>query len=215
MRRMDLLPVAYVERRRERRNIGLVFLAGAVVVLLLVGWFLLLTTQVNQAQDDLAAVQATNRQLEAEIAELQRFAELEAEVQAKRTALQTVFAGDIDWPAMMTQIAMVIPGDVWLNNFSTSAGTTEGAAPVGSEANAIRLSNKSPIGRISFDGNSVCMPGVPRWLIRLGTVKDFSAVWLSDATEADSRPGCEPVTFSSTVELDDSALSNRFQGELE
>lgn len=215
MRRMDLLPVAYVERRRARRNIALVFVLGGVVVLLLVGWFFLLTGQVNDAQDELATVEATNQQLEAEIAELQRFAELEAEVQAKRTALQTVFAGDIDWPAMMTQIAMVIPGDVWLNSFSTSAGVTEGAAPVGSETNAIRLTNKSPIGRISFEGNSVCMPGVPRWLIRLGTVKDFSAIWLTDAAEADSRPGCEPVTFSSTVELDDSALSNRFQGELE
>jgi hypothetical protein len=59
------------------------------------------------------------------------------------------------------------------------------------------------------------MPGVAKWLVRLGTVKDFTAIWLNSATEADSRPGCEPVTFDSTVELSESAQSDRFQGELE
>lgn len=215
MRRIDLLPAAYVERRRERRNVVVVFLIGALVVLLLIGWYALLITQVNEARGELAAAQARNQALEAQIAELQRFAELETEVQSKRTALQTVFAGDIDWPAVMTQIAMVIPGDVWLESFITSAGDTEGAAPVGSETNPIRLVNKNPFGRVDFSGRAVCMPGVPKWLIRLGTVKDFSAIWLSDATESDTRPGCEPVTFQSTVELSQTSLSKRFQGELE
>lgn len=215
IRRIDLLPAEYVERRAQRRNIALVFVVGALVVLLLIGWFFLLTTQVNDAQEDLAAAQARNQTLQAEIDELQRFAELEAEVQNKRTALQTVFAGDIDWPAIMTEIAMVIPGDVWLDSFQTSAGATEGASQVPSEGNVIRLSNKAPFGRISFSGNAVCMPGVPKWLIRLGTVKDFSAIWLTNAAENDSRPGCEPVAFSSTVELSETSLSRRFQGELE
>lgn len=215
MRRMDLLPAAYVERRRQRRNVLVIAVAGLLVLLLLVGWLVLLIGQVSDAKNDLAIVQQSNQQLEAQIAELQRFADLEAEVVAKRTALQTVMAGDIDWPKMMTQIAMVIPGDVWLESFATSAGTTEGAAPVPSEANAIRLSRRTPTGRINFSGRSVCMPGVARWLIRLGTVRDFSAIWLGNATEEDSRPGCEPVNFDSTLELDDSALSGRFQGELE
>ncbi len=215
MRRIDLLPAEYVARRTARRNIALVFTAGGLIVLLLVGWFILLTSQVNTARDELADARARNQLLQGDIDALARFAELEAEVQAKRTALQTVFAGDIDWPAIMTEIAMVIPGDVWLESFGTSAGATEGAAPVGSETNPIRLSNKTPAGRINFTGRSVCMPGVPRWLIRLGTVKDFSAIWLSNASEADSRPGCEPVSFQSTVELSETSLSKRFQGELE
>lgn len=215
MRRIDLLPASYVARRRERRNVVFVFLFGAFAVLLLIVWFLLLSSQISDARDDLAAAQARNQQIEAQIAELQVFAELEAEVQSKRTALQTVFAGDLDWPAMMTEIAMVIPGDVWLESFRTSAGATEGAAPAASETNPIRLSNKTPFGRIDFNGNAVCMPGVPKWLIRLGTVKDFSAIWLTNATEQDSRPGCEVVNFQSTVELSETSLSKRFQGELE
>jgi hypothetical protein len=86
---------------------------------------------------------------------------------------------------------------------------------VGTESNAIRITGKEPAGRIQFTGKTVCMPGVARWLVRLGTVKDFTAIWLNSATEADTRPGCEVVDFDSTVELSQSARSDRFQGELE
>ena len=217
MRRIDLLPVSYVERRKERRSISLVILVGALLVLALIAWFFLLRSQISTAQDELAAVQAQNLQLEGQIAELQRFADLDAEVKAKKTALQTVFAGDLDWPAILTEIAMVSPGDVWLENLTSSAGSTEGAAPVPSETNAIRLSKKAAVGRISFTAHSAsCMPGVAKWLIRLATVDEFEAAWIGSAGEVDTRPGCEPpVDFSSTVELNEKALSRRFEGGLQ
>jgi Tfp pilus assembly protein PilN len=215
MRRMDLLPVTYVERRRQRRDLFTVVVIGFVLAALLFMWMAYLLTQISTAESDLQAVQDRNRQLEEQIAELQHFADLDAEVNSKRTALQTVMAGDIDWPAVMTEIAMVIPGDAWLESLTTSAGQTEGSAPVGTEGNAIRITKKAPAGRIQFTGNAICMPGVAKWLVRLGTVKDFTAIWLNSATEADTRPGCEIVDFDSTVELSESARSDRFQGELE
>ena len=217
MRRIDLLPAAYVQRRRERRNISYVLLGGAFVVLLLIGWYFLLQSDISTARDELAAVEAQNAALQADIDELQRFAELDAEVKAKRTALQTVFAGDIDWPSIMTEIAMVVPGEIWLDNLSASAGTTEGSTPVASETNPIRLTSRPTIGRLNFGGNSAsCMPGVAKWLIRLAGVDEFDAAWLGNATESDTRPGCEPpVTYTSTLELNEKALSHRFEGELE
>lgn len=215
MRRMDLLPEAYVRRRRERRTLAFIVLAGAFVLLGLIVWYFMTVGQISGARNDLAAVQARNASLQAEIDALQHFAELEAEVAAKRTALQTVMAGDIDWPSIMTEVAMVIPGETWLTGLTTSAGATEGASPVGTETNPIRVSTKQPVGRISFTGNSICLPSVAKWLIRLATVDEFSAVWLGSATEGDTRPGCEVATFSNTVELNDEAFSQRFQGELE
>lgn len=217
MRRIDLLPVAYAQRRRERRNVSYVLIVGAIIVLLLIGWYFLLRSDIAEARDELAVVNAQNAALQDQIDELARFAALDAEVKAKRTALQTVFAGDIDWPAIMTEIAMVVPGEVWLDSLTASAGTTEGASPVASETNPIRLSRQIPVGRLTFAGNSAsCMPGVAKWLIRLATVTEFDAAWLDGATESDSRPGCEPpVTFGSTLELNQKALSHRFEGELE
>jgi Tfp pilus assembly protein PilN len=215
MRRMDLLPTTYAERRRQRRDVFTVAVIGLVLAALLFIWMAFLLTEISDAKTELADIRQRNANLQAEIDELQRFADLDAEVRAKRTALQTVMAGDIDWPSVMTQIAMVIPGDAWLESFTTSAGQTEGAATVGTEANAVRISKKPPAGRIQFSGQAVCMPGVAKWLVRLGTVKDFTAIWLNTATETDTRPGCEVVTFDSTVELAESARSDRFQGELE
>lgn len=217
MRRIDLLPQAYVQRRRDRRSVTLILLAGALVVLLLIGWYFLLQSDISTARNDLSAIRTQNAALQAQIDELQRFAELDAEVKAKTTALQTVFAGDVDWPAIMTEIAMVVPGEVWLDTLTASSRNTEGSTSVPSETNPIRLTRKAPVGSLGFTGNSAsCMPGVAKWLIRLATVDEFEAAWLGRAGEADTRPGCEPpVTFDSTLELNVKALSHRFEGDFE
>jgi Tfp pilus assembly protein PilN len=218
MRRVDLLPEAYVIKRRERRNIGMVAVAGGVVLVLLAAYWFYLGTQVSGARDDLAAVQAKNAILQTQIAELQKFADLEAEVSAKQTALATVMAGDIDWPAILTEVAMVVPGEVWLQSLSASAGLTEGAAPVGTETAPIRISDQPvAFGRVQFSGSSLSMPGVAKWLIRLASVKDFEAIWLNSANaSATSTGGVGQVDFSSTIELNANSASNRFltpQGE--
>ena len=213
MRRIDLLPPRYAERRRQRRNLITVGLAGLLFVLLMLGWWVYLGMQINDAQDELAQVQATNDNLQAQIDALQRFAELDAEVQAKRTALQTVMAGDVDWPALLTEIAMVVPGEVWLTNMTASAGTTEGASPVGTESAPIRIAAQEPFGRIQFQGNSLSMPGVARWMLRLETVREFFAVYLNSAIAAEEDTGLGVVTFDNTLELSNRAASGRFQND--
>lgn len=216
MRRIDLLPSVYEDRRRQRRNVTSVLIAGALVLLLLVGWWFFLGMQINDAESDLAEVRSRNDALQTQIDELRRFAELEAEVQAKRTALQTVFAGDVDWPALLTEVAMVIPGEVWLTNLTASAGTTEGAAPVGTETAPVRIDSKEPFGRITFTGTSLSMPGVARWMLRLESVREFFAVYLNNATVAeDAAGGPSLVGFDSTLELSGRAASRRFQGRAE
>ncbi len=210
MRRIDLLPSAYQERRRERRNIGLVVVAGMLVLLLVIGWWIILGTRVGAERDKLADAQRTNQLLQAQIAELSRFADLEAEVTAKRQALVAVMTGDVDWPALMTEIAMVIPGEVWLTGLSASAGMTEGAAPVGTETAPIRVSDQTPFGRISFQGKSLTMPGVAKWLVSLRNVREFAAIWLNTATLAQAEGQVDTVDFDSTLELSDRAASRRF-----
>jgi Tfp pilus assembly protein PilN len=210
MRRIDLLPSAYAQKRRERRNLTLVIVAGFLVLLLLIGWWLLLGVQINNSKEDLAQVQQTNAGLQAQIDELQRFAQLQAEVQSKETALQTVFVGDIDWPAIMTEIAMVVPGDVWLDSLVASAGVVEGATAVGTESAAVRISPKETFGRVSFVGHALSMPGVAKWMLRLESVKDFFAVYLGNATVSGDE-ALEIVDFNNTIELSDKAASGRFQ----
>lgn len=211
MRRIDLLPAVYAQQRAARRNFAFVVAGGAVVFLLLVAWWFMIGQQIGAAKDDLAAVQATNAQLQAQIDELAPFAALEAEVVAKRTALQTVMVGDIDWPAVMTEVAMVIPSDVWLETLSASSDSVETRVPT--EVAPIDVDPKTAIGRVTFSGRALTMPSVAKWLIRLTTANEFFAAYLSSASKGvGTTPFERTVTFSNTIELSQKAASDRFQG---
>lgn len=215
MNRIELLPESYRRAQRERRSILMVILAGILVVLLLVVWYVKLGFDVDNANDELAQVEAENNELRARIAELQPFADLQAEVDQKREALVAVMAGDIDWPVLLTEVAMAAPGELWLTNLSASAGATEGAAPVGTETAPVRVSDNSPTGRIAFEGKSLSMPGVAKWLIRQEISERFEAVYLEDATLTEEFQPTDAFTFRSTLELNNKALSERFQGDLD
>ena len=221
MRRIELLPPRFAQRRRDRRNVGFVALGGTLLLVALLAWWFMLGTRLAQAEDRLAEVQARNDGLQAEIAELQRFADLRDEVVAKEVALAAVFAGDVDWPSLLGEVAMVVPGEVWLTSLTASAGQVEGAAPVGTETAAVRLAEQEPFGRIQFTGSALSLPGVGKWLLRQQSMDEFSAVWLNSATKEESAAeagstdpaatsGVEIVTFDSTLELTPKAASLRF-----
>ena len=211
MRRIDLLPASYAEKRRQRRRIMLVIVAGMVVVLLILGYWLLLATRIKSAEDELTAVQAQNAQLQAQIDELQNFSALAAELEVKRQSLATVMIGDVAWPSLLTELALVVPGEVWLTGFTGSAARTEGETPVATESADVRINKLEPTGRIGFQGRSLSMPGIAKWLIRLDSVRAFKAVYLNNAAEADIE-GDIIIEFDSSVELGQKALSERFQG---
>jgi Tfp pilus assembly protein PilN len=214
MRRIQLLPESYLKRQRERRSITMILLAGLLVLLLLLVWWVKLGFDVNSANDELASIRSQNQILEAQIAELRQFEELQAEVNEKQAALVAVMTGDIDWPLLLTEVAMATPGEVWLTSLTASAGNTEGSAPVPTESAPIRESTDTASGRIAFSGTSLSMPGIAKWLIRQEVSKRFQAIFLNDATlttEFDS----DAFDFQSTLELNEKALSERFLGDLE
>jgi Tfp pilus assembly protein PilN len=214
MRRIELLPESYQAQRRQRRNISLIIAGGVVVLTLLLGYWLVLGMRIASSEDELARATADNADLRAEIDSLQRFAHLETQVNNKQAALATVMQSDVDWPAVLTEVAMVVPGEVWLTNLTASAGQTEGATAVGTETAPVRVGTAQPFGRIQFQGNSLTMPGVAKWLLRLGTAEEFEALWLNDATETELGTS-KVVGFDSTLELSGKAASGRFQDELQ
>ena len=212
MRQIDLLPASFAEKARERRTLTFVIAGGLALLLGLVAWWFMLGGQIGGAESELSEVQAQNDQLRTQIAELQRFADLEAEVQAKETALGTVMAGDVAWPSILTEVAMVVPGEIWFTDMTASAGATEGASPVGTETATVLVNKQSPIGRIQFNGASLTMPGIAKWLIRLDGTKGFTAEWLNTAAETAEGEGEIYYEFDSTIELNKKMLSKRYVG---
>lgn len=213
MRRIELLPESYRRQQRERRVIAFVVMGGLFVVLLLTIWFVRLNFQISNAKDELATIQAENATLQNQIAQLQTFQELENEVEAKRLSLTTVMAGDLDWPVLMTEVAMAAPGEVWLTTMNASAGQTEGSTPAPTETAPIDVSAKETVGRIQFEGTSLSMPGVAKWLVRQDLSRTFEAVYLSDAVETEIS-GQQVFNFTSSLELNRRAFSGRFIEDL-
>ena len=87
---------------------------------------------------------------------------------------------------------------------------TEGASPVGTETAPIRVSDQQAFGRISFQGKSLSVNGVAKWLVSLRNVREFAAIWLNTATQEEVTGQVTTVTFDSTLELSDRAASERF-----
>jgi Tfp pilus assembly protein PilN len=202
MYRFDLLPASYAKKAAERRKVGIVAIVGLGLALSMLVWWFLLGSKINAAKADLATAQARNTQLQTEIAELRKFDELALEVQDKAGNLLLVFEGDVAWPSMLNEVAMVTPGEVWLETLTTSAGATEGSSPVGTETAEIRVADDDPFGRIQFTGKSTTMTGVGKWMMRLSSVKEFQAVWLNSATKTEgTENSVEFVDFDSTIEL--------------
>lgn len=212
MRRIDLLPTTYAEKRRERRNIGLVMLAGLAVLALLLFYWVVLGTRVNHKKTELRAIEASNAQLETQIARLQEFQALADELAAKQAALVQVTALDVDWSALLTEVALVTPSDVWLTQLSGSRLGSEGETPAGTETALVRINKNAPTGRITFSGRALDMPDVATWLMRLQDVRGATAIYLSNAIE-EKLENQEVITFENTVELTQKVLSKRFEEE--
>jgi Tfp pilus assembly protein PilN len=212
MRRMDLLPSTYAEQRRDKRNIGLVMLAGLSVLALLLFYWIMLGSKVKDKEDELTEVQQTNTQLQNQIAELQRFQDLATEVAAKEEALVQVTGLDIDWSALMTEVALVTPSDVWLTSMAGSRAGSAGETPVGTESALVRISKNAAAGRITFQGRALDMVDVATWLDALRDVRGVTAVFLNNADETPVEDRIL-VTFETTVELTEAARANRFTTE--
>lgn len=212
MRRIDLLPESYAARRRHRRNVATIVIAALVALALLIGWWAVLGGQISAAESELADVQARNDRLRSQIAELRQFELLEREVETKEQALATVMEGDVAWPVVLTEIAMLVPGEIWFENLTASAGQAEGATQVGTETAPIRDATRAAFGRIQFQGASLSMSGVGKWLVRLASSRRFTSVYLNSAVRAEVEGATETFDFDSTVELTRRAASDRFAG---
>lgn len=215
MQGADLLPRTYALKRRQNRTVSLVALAGIALLALVVLWWVSLGGKVSSEERRLSEVRASNAGLEAQSNKLQPFAALEAEVLAKTGALQTVMAGDIYWPSVLTQVSALIPDETWITTLSASAGATEGSTPVGTEGAAVRIAEEPSTGRIQFTGQGLTMESIAEWIERMDSSKAFNAAWLNSATETIGASGQgSTFQFDSTLELGSDALSQRYQGPL-
>src|SRR5918996_7433 len=112
--RINLLPPEVGERQRRRRRTVLVGIIGLVVLLGVVAFYFLQVIRLSGIEDDIAAQEAENAELQRQIDELSDIAALEQEIAATRDLLAQLLEDRVLWSGVMRDISLVLPGELWL-----------------------------------------------------------------------------------------------------
>jgi Tfp pilus assembly protein PilN len=205
---VNLLPPELRQRQAVRRTTSLVVAAG-LAVLAMIGLFYFFQVQrLSEKQDQLEAQQATNAQLQSQIAALQEFADLRAELAAKQQLVATIFVNEVSWSSALLDVSRVIPDTSYLTNLTGQVGTAltgETAAPTGEPATNL-------IGSMTFAGVARETETIATWITRLEQVQGWVNAWVNSAQE--DAPFSRIYTFANGLDLTLEAATARGQGEV-
>lgn len=204
--RVNLLPREIAERARVRRSASWTIAGVAVFAALLGLLYLGKLGQVNAAEDERDEAQATVTQLQAELATLQEFAELDRKVKARNQLLSAAMATEISWARTLNDLALTFPASSSLTELNAAMA---GAADAGGVAD--ESVSAEAIASLRFAGYSVerFAPGVERVLLKFSDVGMFFNSYLAQA--ATELRGETLVTgFDGSTELSEQARTNRY-----
>ncbi len=189
MTRLNLLPPEVLLRRRARR-LTRAAIAGILVVLVaLGGLYAYQRSQLASVNEQLAQQQARNAALQAKIAPLAQFAQIEQQLASGQKTLAEIQADQIQWSGALRDLSMVIPDSVYVTAMSGSVTITGAAVTPGPTG---------LIGQLQFSGQAVSYPAVALWLNRLEEVTGWANAWVSTASQ---NTGAGGVQFAGTVDL--------------
>lgn len=201
--RVNLLPDEVHDARRLRTT---KMVLGGVMTLVLGGvaaGYLVFASQAADAQKDLETEQARTAALRTEQTKYAEVPRVLAQVDSARTAQETAMATDVLWYRYLNDLALTYPGEVWIDSFTASVGSSDVAAP---ETNPLATAG---VGTISVTGTALSHSDVASWL----DVLDGTAGFTDARFTSSSRTSIEDQTvveYSTEAVVTDDALSHRF-----
>lgn len=200
MSQVNLLPPDILQAQRYRRLTSLVFLGGIVLLVLVFGYYLLQANKLSGVNDEVAAKNASNASLQADIAEKQKFADLQAKAQEKQQLLAAAYAGEASFSALLMDFSRVIPSDAFVNSLALQV--SEPVAPV--EGLTAGL-----VGTITGSGTAASIDSISVFLTRLEQVKGWVNPWIATVSE---NPELAAYDYSLSVDLTDEVMTDRGKG---
>jgi Tfp pilus assembly protein PilN len=199
---VNLLPPQLRQRQAVRRNTTLVALVGVGVLAVIAAFYFLQVMDLNRVKDDLAAQKTINDGLSSDIADLQQYADLQAELATKQALVNTVLANEVSWSGVLLDVSQSIPSNSYLSSLTGQISATTGAAATTPTGEASNL-----VGSISFEGQAKEVDTLATWLTRLEQIKGWVNAWLQSATESGSFTRI--YDFTSGVDLTTDAVTKR------
>lgn len=201
MSQVNLLPPELLARQKTRRLTVFIIGAAAVIMAVLVGFWFLQGQKLSGINDDIAAQNATNAGLQAQIDGLQDAQLLEEEAAGKQALLSTAFSGELSFSQLLMDLSKVIPSDAYLTSFDASLAEAVTTGTVTATATTAFA------GSFTVEGGADGFESIASWLTRLESVRGWVNPWLSNAEETGSNTGL--YTFSSGADLSTDALTDR------
>ena len=198
--RVNLLPSEVKERGRANRSRLAAAAVAAVLVVLLAVLTVMQRSQIGDAEDRLAQVEAENQALEADIAALQPFADLESRASTSAELISEALADEKSLAGILQDISTVLPPDAEVDTLAVTFFDEPGEPSAGGD--------RLIVGALRATGRvlSGLAPGVERLAIDLERVAAFENVFVTTTTTDD-----EGVTsFEIEAELGPEVLTGRY-----
>jgi Tfp pilus assembly protein PilN len=205
---VNLLPPELRERQAIRRTTSLVVAAGLAVLALIGIFYFFQVQRLSQTQSDLEAQQSQNGQLESQIASLQQFADLQAELAQKEALVGEIFVNEVSWSSALLDVSRVIPDASYLTNL-TGQITPTIVGEVATEPTG-GTPETTLIGNMTFAGVANQTETIATWITRLEEVQGWVNAWVNSAQE--DAPFSRIYTFSNGLDLTQEATTARGQG---
>ena len=196
MRPINLLPTRFQPARAsgERPGIGYAAIAILAVLLLMVVGYVITNNGINDAHEKTAQAQAEQQVAQAKIGQLQAYGDFATLRTTREAAVKGVAEARFDYERLMREIALVLPHNTYLTQFSSGGGAA-GATPTATPAGT------GPT--ISVTGCAPSHPGVATAIVRLRKLHNVEDVDLKTSTKAaeSSQTGgaaC-PVQWTATL----------------
>jgi Tfp pilus assembly protein PilN len=205
MSQVNLLPPDILQGQRYRRLTLTVLLAGAIILALIVVFFLLQVGRLGSVNSDIAAENQTNAQLQGQIAALQKYDDLQVAAQQAQSELDAAYAGEVSFSGMLMDLSRVIPSEAYLTTFTATIAGPPPAA--GGTTTTTPL-----IGTMTTGGQAIGFDSLSIWLTRLELVQGWVNPWMPTITADSSVPNA--YTFTTSVDLTQDAETPRGRGEV-
>jgi Tfp pilus assembly protein PilN len=215
MPRVNLLPpeiAAAAKLKRLKAILALILLAVMVVVAL---GYLVVSSQVGSAEEDLAAVQAEAATLQAEKATYAEVPQVYAAVNTAQQNLATAMAPEIRWSFYLNDLSLTIPKSTRLTGMTAvndaAAAQLSGDLSV-AEGGVVTPLGYPTMGSISFSGKSEDFDAVASWLQSLARQNGYLEPYVQNIAKADAQDAKGTwYDVESNTQLSPDAASMRFE----
>ena len=209
MSQVNLLPPDILQGQRYRRLTLTVLAAGAIVLALIVVFFFIQVGRLGAVNDDIAAKEQTNAELQSQIDSLQKYDDLQTQAQQAQTQLDAAYAGEVSFSGMLMDLSRVIPSDAYLDTFTA----TITGPPAATTGGTTTTTTTTPlIGTMTTGGQAIGFDSLSIWLTRLELVRGWVNPWMPTITANATVPNA--FTFTSSVDLTQDVETPRGRGEV-